>query len=211
MQLEIISASEFARRVGITVHWCGELVKRGIIPKTGKKIEYNGAKAAYDSWQKTHGRSKQGMTVGPHTSADGYQNQTTGGERKTLTPLAELPIIQPDDNREPGDKVSIIDINVAYSKAKASEKIYQAKLRQLDYEAAKNNQVVRSDVENDATRVGAALRERFASIAPRISTMCEGKPAREIERIIETAINEALTALHKSRFGAVTDMRKHKS
>src|SRR5699024_1060807 len=57
-----------------------------------------------------------------------------------------------------------------------------------------------AEVEKDAQEAPAAVRERLMSKAPRIAPLCEGRTAREIETIIEDAINESLQALRRSRF-----------
>jgi len=78
-------------------------------------------------------------------------------------------------------------VAVQFNKAKTAEKIYQAKLKRLA-------------VRDDAFLAANELRSRLFSIAPRAAPRCEGKTAREIERIIEDEINFALQALQESRF-----------
>ncbi len=88
----------------------------------------------------------------------------------------------------------------AYSRAKLAEKTYQAKLREIEYQMKRGELVERSAIEADAFRTASALRGRLMSIPVRIAGLCEGRTSREIEEIIEAALNDALNEFKKSEF-----------
>ena len=87
-----------------------------------------------------------------------------------------------------------------FNKAKTAEKTYQAKLKRLEFEEKEGSLIAKDAVRDDAFLAANELRSRLFSIAPRAAPRCEGKTAREIERIIEDEINFALQALQESRF-----------
>lgn len=90
--------------------------------------------------------------------------------------------------------------NVLFNKAKAQEKVFAAKLKQLEVQQKTGVLFLKEDIEADAQRVATEVRGALFSIPPRVSALCEGRTAREIQRIIEDAINDALEGLQKGRF-----------
>ncbi|ENU8988092.1 hypothetical protein ACE2PB_004931, partial [Salmonella enterica] len=104
----------------------------------------------------------------------------------------------------PGDDAGLAGGSTAvaaqFNKAKTAEKVYQAKLKKLEYEEKEGSLIAKDTVADDAFLAANELRSRLFSIAPRAAPRCEGKTAREIERIIEDEINFALQALQESRF-----------
>lgn len=86
-------------------------------------------------------------------------------------------------------------VAVQFNKAKTAEKIYQAKLKRLEFEEKEGSLIAKDAVRDDAFLAANELRSRLFSIAPRAAPRCEGKTAVEIERIIEDEINFALQAL----------------
>lgn len=95
---------------------------------------------------------------------------------------------------------SVEKVNAAYNRARLAEKTMQAKLKELELKEAQGLLIPLVDIEKDAQATAAAIRERLMSISPRVAPLCEHKTAREIEPIIDDAINEALQALQRSRF-----------
>ena len=52
----------------------------------------------------------------------------------------------------------------------------------------------------DAQATAALVRERLMSILVRVSGLCEGRTARDIEEILEDAINDVLKSFQKSEY-----------
>ena len=99
-----------------------------------------------------------------------------------------------------GSAAKAMSVTEAFNKARLAEKTYQAKLKELEYKLKRGEIVEREKVVADAQAVGAFLREQFMSIPVRYSGLLEGRTARDIEEILEDAINDALKALQKSEF-----------
>lgn len=176
--MAIVSKSEFARRKGISPAMVTKLCASGRIPvlKSGK-LDFDTASAAYEA-------SKQ---VGREASA-------INGKKGHRSTEPELP---GDDAGLAGGSTAVA---AQFNKAKTAEKVYQAKLKKLEYKEKEGSLIAKDTVADDAFLAANELRSRLFSIAPRAAPRCEGKTAREIERIIEDEINFALQALQESRF-----------
>lgn len=88
----------------------------------------------------------------------------------------------------------------AFNKARLAEKTFQAKLKEIEYRMKKGDLLERADVEADAEKTASALRGRLMSVPVRIAGLCEGRTSREIEEILETALNDVLSEFKKSEF-----------
>lgn len=178
--MAIVSKSEFARRKGISPAMVTKLCRSGRIPmlKSGK-LDFDKASAAYEA-------SRQ---VGREVSAE------NGKRGHGIS--SEQPELPADDAGLAGGTSGVA---VQFNKAKTAEKIYQAKLKRLEFEEKEGSLIAKDAVRDDAFLAANELRSRLFSIAPRAAPRCEGKTAREIERIIEDEINFALQALQESRF-----------
>ncbi|EED9388539.1 hypothetical protein AAA63_004305 [Salmonella enterica subsp. enterica] len=178
--MAIVSKSEFARRKGISPAMVTKLCNSGRIPvlKSGK-LDFDKASEAYESTRQ----------VGREVSAS--------NGKKTRGSSSEQPELPPDDAGLAGGSTAVA---AQFNKAKTAEKVYQAKLKKLEFEEKQGSLIAKDAVADDAFVAANELRSRLFSIGPRAAPRCEGKPAREIERIIEDEINFALQALQDSRF-----------
>ena len=172
--MAIVSKSEFARRKGISPAMVTKLCRSGRIPvlKSGK-LDFD----------------KASRQVGREVSAE------NGKRGHGIS--SEQPELPADDAGLAGGTSGVA---VQFNKAKTAEKIYQAKLKRLEFEEKEGSLIAKDAVRDDAFLAANELRSRLFSIAPRAAPRCEGKTAREIERIIEDEINFALQALQESRF-----------
>lgn len=175
-----VSKSEFARRVGISPAMVTKLCNTGRIPvmKSGK-LDFDKARAAYEETRQV------GREVSAENGKKGHRSAT------------EQPELPPDDAGLAGGTSGVA---AQFNKAKTAEKVYQAKIKKLEYEEKNGSLVAKDVVFDDATLAANELRSTLLSLGPRVAPSCEGKSAREIERIIEDEINEAFEVLRKSRF-----------
>ena len=169
-----VSISEFARQVGKSAAWISKKSRDGTIPRTKDgKIPLKAGFVAFDRMQKKEETVK--AIRGKKVSSDDAE------------PLSD-------------STADAMNVTAALNKARLAEKTYQAKLKEIEYRIRKGELVERETVSKDAQMVASALRERFMSIPVRISGLCEGRTAREIEEIFEDAINDAMTQFQKSEF-----------
>lgn len=191
-----VSQREFAKHIGRSHVWVNRLVKEGRLPSNSKgQIPLEEGLQAYEASK--HPGYAASREQGEKQRAAAKKKEPKKNAAEDSVPLSaaepEIPATTTG--------MSVAKINEAYNRARLAEKTYQAKLRELEYKEASGELIPRDDVEADAERTGAEVRERLMSVPPRVAGLCEGKSAREIERIIEEAINEALSALQRSRFG----------
>lgn len=92
------------------------------------------------------------------------------------------------------------NVTEATNKARLKKEIYVAQLKELEFKLRNGDLVERTTVNADAHAVASAMRQRLMSIPVRVSGLCEGRSTREIEEILEDAINDALTEFQKSEF-----------
>ena len=85
----------------------------------------------------------------------------------------------------------------AMGKAKLAKETYQAKLKELEYKFRSGELLEKADVEADASALASEIKNQLLAVPPRISSMCEGRSAREIEEIMLDGINEALKKLQR--------------
>lgn len=186
---EYLSQRQFAKHAGVSHVRINRLVKEGRLPSDdrGRVPLTEGLKAfeaskrpGYDA-NREHGRRQR-------------KNSRKKSEQKKVssdTTNVDIPSIS----------VGTAAINEEFNKARLAEKIYQANLKKIEYQREKGELLEKDEVRADAMKIGAELREKLNAIPPRIAPLCEGLSAREIQDVIDTAINEALETLHKSRFG----------
>ena len=169
-----VSIREFARQVGKSEGMIRKLIKQGKLPRNEDgSIPIKEGFTAYDKYAKAVDAKK----------------------KKTVVAL-------PDNDDAPMASAMNKAMNVteAFNKARLAEKTYQAKLKELEYKLKHGELVERDKVEADAQATGSLVREQLMSIPVRFSGLCEGRTARDIEEILEDAINDALKALQKSEF-----------
>ena len=170
---ELISKAEFARRMGFSGAYVTTLLKRGIIT-VGE-----------------HGRvswpdAKKEVESNEHPSYKGH---------KKINRQAQASVKQ-----EKLDNLDNVALHKKFTQAKTAEKIYSAKLRELEYQKEQGQLIPLSDVIEDAAKTGEEIRAILLAIPSRIAPALDGKTAVEIEAAMTEAINEALTILHETRF-----------
>lgn len=217
-----MSQREFARRVGRSHVWVNRLVKEGRLPANAKRqIPLEAGLAVFQSAFSTtdigtviHNEAQRAAGAkkrAPKKStakATPKKAPSKKAEAKKKQPKIETESIE-ETTPKKADPSSVPDIaqamgaakiNEQYSRARLAKETFIAKLKELEYKEAEGRLIKIEDVRRDAQRSGAEVRERLFGIPSRVAGVCEGKPAREIERIIDEAINDALSALKRSRF-----------
>ena len=172
---ESVSISEFARQVGKSAQWISKKSRDGTIPRTADgKIPLKAGLKAYDKMLK---------------------------QQEAIKAIRGTPKKSESDDEELSDATAkTMSVTKALNKARLAEKTYQAKLKELEYKLRSGELVEVEKVRQDAQAVASALRENLMSIPVRISGLCEGRPSREIEEIIESAINDAMIQFQKTDF-----------
>lgn len=202
-----VSQREFAKHVGRSNVWINRLVKEGRLPSDPR------GRVPLEAGLRIFATLSQ--TVDPGVVA--YNEKQRGAakrKRKPAKPESSAPkapapepprAVEPEpEPAAPSQHDAVIGraVNVAeqYSRAKAAKETFAAKKMELEYKRAAGELIHVDEVRDDATKTAAEVRERLFGVPSRVAGLCEGKGAREIERILDGAINEALDALRRSRF-----------
>lgn len=203
---ELLSQRQFAEKIGRSHVWVSKLVKQGKIPLVNKKIPLKEGLKAYEASQqlgyegnREHAESQR-KKAAPKKDKPETKAKTV---KKKSEPQSNDSFDMPDDDDvlPSTGTVSVDKVAQMFNRAKLAEKTFQAKLKEMDFKEKQGLLLPKDVTEADAAATAEELRGLLFSIGPRIAPICEGKPAREIEVIIENAINDALHALKKSRFG----------
>lgn len=207
-----VSQREFARRVDRSHVWVNRLIKEGRLPANDKgKVPLEAGLKIFESAFQTTNPStaihneKQRKAPAKKASAKKAPEKKSPSKKspskKASSPKAEAPVeVAPAAPQTSGDFGRVVNINEQYSRAKLARETFNAKITELKYKEAAGRLIPIEKVHSDAAKTGAEVRERLFGIAPRVAGLCEGKTAREIERIIDEEINDALSALKRSRF-----------
>lgn len=211
---DYVSQREFAKHIGRSHVWVNRLVKDGRLPSDSRgRIPLKDGLAAYEQAQQPGDDIRRAVAAAQRKAHKAAAKKTEPAKKaaakKAEAPKATPPTPEPQAGQPDPDissipataaGLSVARVNEQFNRARLAEKTFQAKLRELEYKEASGQLIPVGDVEADAQATGAEVRERLMSVPPRVAGVCEGKPAREIERIIEEAINEALEALQRARF-----------
>jgi len=178
---ELVTATEFARRVGVSQQRVSQLVADGKLPtvpaaRNRRKIPWAEGKATWDA--------ERGITpaADPQPGAD---------------PLA--PPAQPKPDAEAPYRATVAE---RFAKARADDKAHQAEIRRLHMEELKGTLVRLADVKAEARELGTRIRVAIQAIPARVAPMLEGRTVHEIEAILDTATTEALQALSEGKFAS---------
>lgn len=205
-----VSRRAFALEIGRSHVWVSRLVNEGKIPlneagkiplQAGLRAYEESQQAGYDS-NRAHGENQRAASAAKKLGANKKKKAVKKPPVKVAEKKSESTKVDESDLLSVGGigGPSVDKVNAAYNRARLAEKTIQAKLKELEYKEAQGILIQLTDVQKDAQETAAAVRERLMSMPPRIAPLCENKTAREIEPIIEDAINEVLQAINRSRF-----------
>lgn len=186
-----ISVRAFAREVNRSHVWVLKLLKAGRLPRNDDgTIPLKQGLEAFKLMKEEQAEQEAAKT----------EKKTAGTKKAKATKTA-----QPAPQAQPVPKVDIdpagqTNINVALNKAKLAEKTYQARLKELEYKLKSGEILEKAAVAAEAEWLAGQVKQKLLSIPPRISSMCEGRLARDIEEIIADAINDALKELQKLKY-----------
>lgn len=176
-----VSIREFGRQVGVSHVTVQKLIKSGALPKNADgTIPLEAGLKAYRAY-KNAPRDKGGRP------------------RKGEEPKKRTPIEVVDAERSQRSEQAV-NMNAAMNKAKLADTTFKAKIRELEFKFRAGELLDRSDVAAEAQWLAEQVKSKLLAIPPRISSLCEGRVAREIEEIVTDSINQALAELQKCKY-----------
>ena len=178
---ELLTQTEFARRVGVSRQRIQQLLDVGRLPvvqtSQGRRVPWAEAKAIWDA--------DRGVVAQPAPEV--------GAE--------PAPSLDPATAPEPRRRMDIATIAAETAKARLVDKTEQAKMRRLRRELLEETIVNKAEVEADAENASLTIRSALQALPAKVAPMLEGLALAEIEAILTTEIDDALRALHEARFG----------
>lgn len=187
---EGVSVREFAKQVGLSHVRVLQLAKAGAIPRNADgSIPLAEGMEAYNA-MKTGPRNKGGR---PRKDGKPPKGSPVV-EETTRTPIEQV------DAANGARQAEAVNVNSAMNKAKLAETTFKARLRELEYKLKSGELVEKTAVAAEGRWLAEQLKAKLMAIPPRISSLCEGRVAREIEEIITDALNGALKELQKCEY-----------
>jgi transcriptional regulator with XRE-family HTH domain len=189
-----VSVSEFARMVGVSQPYISKLLSKKKLPrnKDGTIPEKEGL-SAYRMLKNI----KPDFPIEKSEAEINRENEkiivNDGDKAKRYVPPS-------NDFESGGQDDEKIMLSSAYKKAMLAEKTFNAKIKEIEYKVKKGEVLQLEEAKLELKETGIQLKNRLMAIPSRISSICENKNAREIEKILENEISDALRELAKSRF-----------
>lgn len=196
--MEKVTLSEFARQIGRSKAIVSRMVKSGQIPRDADGlIPLDEALTAFQDYQNTPknrgGRPSKASKAAAEKKVKEPQKKTSQPKHK---PIEEIEAAR-EEKRQ-----SASDIHAALNKAKLADRTFQARLRELDFKMKSGELLEKTAVIAECQWLAEQVKSKLLAIPPRISSLCEGRIAREIEEIITDGINSALAELQKCKYTA---------
>lgn len=92
-----------------------------------------------------------------------------------------------------------MDLSSRMDRAKLIDKTFKAKLSELEFRKRSAELVPVSEAQLVIRKACGMVAGRLRSLPPRLAGVCEGRPAKEIEGILERGIDDALEAFSRMR------------
>lgn len=199
-----VSVKEFSRLIGRSHVSVYKFLNQGRLPRNPDgSIPIEEGMAAYSAIMSAPpergGRGKKATRVyGEGAEANVKKNADIGVEHQVderdRTPIEEVVARGADRAKD------AVSINAAMTKAKLADTTYKARIRELEYKFKAGELLDKTSVEQEAQWLAEQVKSKLLAIPPRVSGLCEGRIAREIEEILTDAINGALAELQKCKY-----------
>ncbi|MDD6318809.1 MAG: hypothetical protein PUA61_08170 [Succinatimonas hippei] len=177
-----ISVSAMAKNLGISRAYVRQLIDKGVFKlDEHKKLSVSQCKQA---WSEHQEQAQNDTKIKARTKAEQL--------------LKDVANVMPDDFKEvykswisqiKSDPIEVLNA------AKAYLTVLQVKAEKIKLDELEKRVFTIEQINADAEKVGTAIRAKLTTLPGRVSTMCEGRNARDIEEIITNEINTALEEL----------------
>lgn len=180
---ELLTQTEFSRRVGVSRQRVTQLVQAGRLPTVAAgrrgqlKVPWSEGKAIWDTDHALH--------TGQPMEAEPAQ-----------------PIAAPDDpDAEPQRRGMTASLAAAvHAQGRAKLVSYQADIKRLQRDRLRETLIEKAAVDADAENVALLIRGALQGLPSKLAPRLEGRTTPEIESVLAEEIDQALLALHESRY-----------
>lgn len=185
MPAELVTQTEFARRVGVSRQRVGQLLAEGRLPLDQRthRIPWSEGWAA---WSADRGTDPPAMPAAMT-------------EAEALEITHRPPPVLSDPDAEPD---SAANIAAQHAKARAADKMWQAKTRELKYQTLRGTLVARADVDADSENVAALIRSTLLALPSKLAPQLSGRilATAAVEQLLVAEIETALVHLYEARY-----------
>jgi len=184
---EVITKAEFARRVGISKQRVSQLTQAGSLPVTADgRIPWPDA---------------QRVWLARKAEDDNPAHLAPEPERGAASGRRVHPVLGQPRAAGAGEQTeTAIRSSLTYAEARAVEKTLRAQLLGLRLKREKGELITREEAVADARAALASLRASVLALPGRVSLLCEGKSASEVQAVLEAAVNALLAEWNQGRF-----------
>lgn len=188
-----VSVRAFAKQVGLSHVRIGQLIEAGKLPQNADgTIPLAQGLDAFNAYKSAP------RNVGGRPRKDGgtvaRKSKAKSAAKEDRTPIEEI------DKAKGARQAEAVNVNSAMNKARLAETTFKARLRELEYKLKSGELVEKTAVAAEGRWLAEQVKAKLMAIPPRISSLCEGRVAREIEEIITDAINGALREMQKCEY-----------
>lgn len=212
-----VTVREFGRQIGKSHVWVLKLIKSGDLPRNADgTIPLDAGLKAFADYvaapKKPKGRPKTSTATDDAQPTRGRgrprkEQPVPQEKRKQGRPRKAPPVENVFDDMPNNEATEIlkrkdeaVNVNSSLNKVKLADMTFKAKTRELEYKEKAGDLIKKDDVAKEAQWLAEQVKSKLMAIPPRISTLCEGRVAREIEEIISDALNDALRELQKCKY-----------
>lgn len=208
---EKVSQSEFAKRMGVSQPYIAKMIKAGKLQTDGNgKLEFKEAEAAYlasraPGYDGNREWAKEQRAKGKAKKAPADDQEDLEDDADTSTPSSK-PTMSDQEAEALNDLPkemkggNAAQIAAAFNKARAAEKTFMAKLKELELKEKTGELLKAEDVKREAQELAAVLINRLYAIPHKIAPMLVGlEDEMEIKNIIIHEIEFAIEELRAER------------
>ena len=177
---QLITQSELARRTGKSQPYIAKLIKQG-------KLKINKDKLLdYEACAKVLGATDPAREESIRVTAE-YQKGVPRDQRSKPK----------DDDIVPDDQYKM---TMMYNKAKTAEKMYTAKLRELEAKEKSGELIRRDEVQRQAAEIGNLITSKLYNMVHKVSPLLVGVESQtEARSVLEDEIEALLENLHRMK------------
>ncbi len=205
----LLSGRKFAKQVGMSHTYINKMVKQGVIPLHGKKIDLDEGVRLLDANRdpsrdaqreaNAKRRKPSGLwseeNMPDESLADMTAEERAEYDRQLLQEQDKLKVVR-DKAESAGISVHPGVIPESLNEARLFREHYMGQIAELEFKKKNGELIDKADVEKDAFEFGRLIRDGLLNIPHKVSMQAFGsKSPKELETAIESAISEVLEQL----------------
>jgi hypothetical protein len=134
--------------------------------------------------------------------AERLDGSEVAAQDMTTDEAAEITHRPPPALRLAADLDSAAAVASQHAKARAADKVWQARTRELKYQTLRGTLVERAEVDADSENVSALIRSTLLALPGKLAPQLSGRilETATVEQLLIAEIEAALVHLHESRY-----------